>query len=176
VERPAEIVVRVSSGVPMTTVPDLVEIDERDARRELEAAGLDVQVSYEEADRVEPGAVLSQDPAAGASVAQGSEVALVVASEPEDSWKEVFTLGGDETARTPLLFVGERWRIAYAVEADGSDGVEVRVLQGRSTVDGFRAEGADEGRWDGPSGGGPVMVEVVPDGAAEYRLVIEELG
>jgi serine/threonine-protein kinase len=71
----------VSSGPARVTVPAVTGQTEESAIAELAAAGLRADVSQQESDR-EPGTVLSQDPGAGAKVARGATVAVVVAKAP----------------------------------------------------------------------------------------------
>jgi beta-lactam-binding protein with PASTA domain len=76
----AAIVVTTQGGVP---VPDVTGKTEADATRALEDAGLSVGDVGEAADPdVEPGTVLSQDPAAGEKVDEGSTVGLTLSSGP----------------------------------------------------------------------------------------------
>jgi len=83
-ERPGSAVtVLVSDGPPKVTVPELVGLSEAEARVSLDAEGLSVgAVTRREAPSAAVGAVLSQLPAAGASVHAGAAVALVVAKAP----------------------------------------------------------------------------------------------
>jgi beta-lactam-binding protein with PASTA domain len=70
----------VSSGAEKVTVPQVVGLDENNARSQLDGAGLKVKVS--EQDVVDPGQdgqVISQSPAAGQQVDRDSEVTIVVA-------------------------------------------------------------------------------------------------
>jgi serine/threonine-protein kinase len=69
----------VSTGPARVTVPDVIGLDERTARDELMAAGLEVEVVEEATDALEEdGVVLGQDPAGGASRAKGSVVTITV--------------------------------------------------------------------------------------------------
>jgi eukaryotic-like serine/threonine-protein kinase len=77
------VTVFVSEGPPKVAVPELVGLSEAEARTSLEAEGLSVgAVARREAPSAAVGAVLSQSPAAGASVRAGAAVALVVAKAP----------------------------------------------------------------------------------------------
>ena len=80
------------------TVPNLVGLEEIEARHALSDAGLelgDVERLTVEADAPEVGTVLSQVPSAGSEVDSGSEVSLVVAEGPEE------TTDGDEGEAPP---------------------------------------------------------------------------
>lgn len=94
VERPATVEVRVSSGVPMAVVPTLVDVEEGSALGQLEAAGLEGVVVYEDTDSAEPGTVVGQDPAPGTSVEQRTEVVLRVASPLRGGWDDFLRLLG----------------------------------------------------------------------------------
>jgi len=73
----------VSSGPCPVTVPDVVGQDQASAEAAIEGAGLIVgTVTTQCSDTVSAGRVISQDPAAGASVAPGTAVNLVVSTGP----------------------------------------------------------------------------------------------
>jgi len=73
------VLLTISNGPAQVSVPDVVGLDEESARRELEAAGFEVEVVDEPSEAVdEDGIVLDQDPAGGASVPKGSVVTLTV--------------------------------------------------------------------------------------------------
>jgi beta-lactam-binding protein with PASTA domain/predicted Ser/Thr protein kinase len=79
-QRTQPITIVVSSGAEKVTVPQVVGLDENNARSQLDGAGLKVKVS--EQDVVDPGQdgqVISQSPAAGQQVDRDSEVTIVVA-------------------------------------------------------------------------------------------------
>ena len=65
------------------TVPNVVGTDEDVARAQLGELGLEVDTSSTPSDQP-PGEVISQDPRAGTTVAEGDEVALTVSAGPED--------------------------------------------------------------------------------------------
>ena len=70
----------VSSGPAEVDVPDVTGLDEASARVELEAAGLEVQVTYEPTEDADAdGLVTRQSPSGGSTAADGSTVTLVVA-------------------------------------------------------------------------------------------------
>jgi eukaryotic-like serine/threonine-protein kinase len=67
----------------LVAVPNVVEMPEAEARQTLEDAGLVVDnVRRRATDRVEPGIVLEQNPAADRQVEPGSEVDLIVSAAP----------------------------------------------------------------------------------------------
>jgi eukaryotic-like serine/threonine-protein kinase len=74
----------VSRGKEKVSVPDVVGRPRDEAERTLQDAGLQASVKEEESEDADPGTVLRQDPAAGAALAKGKTVALVVAKAPAD--------------------------------------------------------------------------------------------
>ena len=74
----------VSRGREQVAVPGVEGETREEAERLLREAELEPSVSEREDADAEPGTVLEQDPGAGAEVAKGSTVALVVAQAPPD--------------------------------------------------------------------------------------------
>jgi serine/threonine-protein kinase len=74
----------VSRGKEKVQVPDVVGSSREDAERTLQDAGFQVSASEEESEDEDPGTVLRQDPAAGAQIAKGKTVSIVVAKAPAD--------------------------------------------------------------------------------------------
>ncbi len=72
-----------TDGTVLVTVPGVVGDRVQDARAELEEAGLAVDAERTPSDEEPKGIVLEQDPEEGAEVEEGSLVALVVSSGPE---------------------------------------------------------------------------------------------
>jgi serine/threonine-protein kinase len=83
-EQGSTVTLLVSSGPGTVQVPDVTNQSQSSAEAELQDAGLAIgSVSTEENDQLEPGTVISQNPAAGTEVDEGSAVNLVVAIEAE---------------------------------------------------------------------------------------------
>ncbi len=79
------VTVIVSSGPAQVSVPEVTGQSEGEARASLRAAGLRPgTVTHREVSGQAPGTVLSQSPAAGAAVASGTAVSLVVAKAPQE--------------------------------------------------------------------------------------------
>jgi beta-lactam-binding protein with PASTA domain len=79
------VTVLVSSGPAQVSVPEVTGQSEGEARASLRAADLRPgSVTHQEAPGQAPGTVLSQSPAAGAPVASGTAVSLVVAKAPQE--------------------------------------------------------------------------------------------
>lgn len=68
---------------PVATVPDVVGEDEEAAIDVVQGAGYEAEVEAVDAEDVEPGVVVEQDPAAGTEAPTGSLVTLHVAGEPD---------------------------------------------------------------------------------------------
>lgn len=81
VERGASITYWVSSGEPQSTVPDLTNMTQSEAEAALADAKLRLgTVTRRSSSSVAAGLVVSQDPPAGARIARGSAVNLVISS------------------------------------------------------------------------------------------------
>jgi beta-lactam-binding protein with PASTA domain len=80
------VTVLVSSGPAQVRVPDVTGQSEAEAKASLRAVGLEPgAVTKQESAGAEAGAVLSQSPAAGSSVATGESVSLVVVQAPRET-------------------------------------------------------------------------------------------
>jgi beta-lactam-binding protein with PASTA domain len=80
------VTVLVSSGPAQVRVPDVTGQSEAEAKASLRSVGLEPgAVTKQEVAGSEAGSVLSQSPAAGASVATGQSVSLVVAKAPRET-------------------------------------------------------------------------------------------
>ncbi len=72
----------VSKGIPQVAIPNVNNLDVVSATAQLTGAGLVVKQSQEASQKVDSGDVIRTDPAAGATVAKGSTVTIVVSSGP----------------------------------------------------------------------------------------------
>ncbi|MBR4759929.1 MAG: PASTA domain-containing protein [Lachnospiraceae bacterium] len=72
-----------------TLMPDVQYKSEEEATKTLEAAGLKVNISYEESETVEEGKVISQDVEADQVVKKEKEITLLVSKKPEVKKEEV---------------------------------------------------------------------------------------
>ena len=75
----------VSTGIILTPVPDVVNMDYREALLALDNAGFEVEVENSTSDMVSKDFVISTSPAVGEKISAGSTVYLVVSSGPEIS-------------------------------------------------------------------------------------------
>jgi eukaryotic-like serine/threonine-protein kinase len=81
VERESEVLIQVSTGKPQVTVPSVVGQGETDAVEELTRAGLDAQIVQVNSDQDE-GVVVGQQPKAGVTVVEGTQVRINVSKGP----------------------------------------------------------------------------------------------
>jgi beta-lactam-binding protein with PASTA domain/predicted Ser/Thr protein kinase len=83
VEEGSEVTISVSRGPPRVEVPDVINQSQGSAESEVQAAGLEMVVTGEEASSEIPeGNVIRQDPAPGERVPRGSDVGVVVSTGP----------------------------------------------------------------------------------------------
>ena len=75
----------VSTGIILTPVPDVVNMDYREALLTLDNAGFEVEVENSTSDMVSKDFVISTSPAVGEKLSAGSTVYLIVSSGPEIS-------------------------------------------------------------------------------------------
>ncbi|MDK6906267.1 protein kinase domain-containing protein [Actinotignum timonense] len=79
--RPGSTVELLIAGAALdSTVPDVADMAEAEARAALKKAGFQVQVRYREIRAAAPGTVLRQDPGPGISAAPGQKVTLIIAA------------------------------------------------------------------------------------------------
>ncbi len=78
-----EIELVVSTGIQMTTMPDMVNHEYREAKLSLEQLGFVVETETVASDTITEGYVVSTNPAADEQVAQGTTVTLFVSGGPE---------------------------------------------------------------------------------------------
>jgi serine/threonine-protein kinase len=81
----SKVYVVMSSGVKMITVPDVINLSQRNAEIELENIGLKVgPIEYINSD-IASGYVVKQEPSAFQDVPEGTEIRLYVSKGPEDT-------------------------------------------------------------------------------------------
>ena len=78
------VVLRVSVGPGLATVPDVVGDEEAAATAELQRADFEVDAQQEASNDVDEGVVIRQSPAGGSQAEVGSTVTIVVSSGPEN--------------------------------------------------------------------------------------------
>ena len=111
------VTLRVSSGTGNITVPDLSSSTAAEAKVILENSGLSISLTEGTSDTVPTGSVISQSPEAGAKVAPGSTVAVVISTGAGEGEKVAEgsipvpnIIGMTETqAKTALTASGLTW-------------------------------------------------------------------
>lgn len=85
VQKGSTVILSVSSGKEVTTVPDLRDLNTEDASRALAEVGLQLNTVVQEvaSDTVPEGLIVSQEPGAGSQVSVGSEVTITVSTGVE---------------------------------------------------------------------------------------------
>jgi eukaryotic-like serine/threonine-protein kinase len=125
-EKGRTVVLVVSSGPEQVDVPDVTGKSEDQARSDLQAAGLTVDVDEEETTDEDPGTVLRQDPGGGAQVDKGSSVTIVVAKEPPEVAVPDVIDQEEQAARDALTEAGFRVRVRREdVDTEDQDGIVV---------------------------------------------------
>jgi serine/threonine-protein kinase len=82
-DKGSTVVVVISSGRQRIAVPKVTDLSEADARSQLDALGFQVATTPKESTDKDPGTVLAQTPAAGATLPKGGKVTLTIAKEPK---------------------------------------------------------------------------------------------
>jgi serine/threonine-protein kinase len=115
VRRPARVTIMIASGYPRAVVPNVLQTKLATAETQLRAKHLAFRIEYRLAPRASAGQVLSQWPAAGASVYQGTRVRLTVARTLH--WVKVFADSGSGGYQSEAFTVPKRWRIRFRLAA-----------------------------------------------------------
>ena len=108
----------VSRGKEKVAVPDLVGATRDDAAQQLRDAGLKAAFTERESADEDPGTVLEQDPAAGAQVAKGGTVNLVVAKAPAEVEVPDMTEDTEDEARAKLEEAGFKVKVEQGPAPD----------------------------------------------------------
>ena len=112
-------------------VPAVKSLSRAEAVDRLVSLGLEPEITSAESDEFAPGTVLTQDPAPGASVRDGSPVTLVVAAAPVDVGRPVdLTFAKSQTTVT----------ITWVRPADGSDVREYEIWRDGELIGTRRAD------------------------------------
>ncbi len=105
-DKGANVTLTVSRGVAQVTVPNVINLSEGEARRQIEGAGFVVSVDNAPSATIANGTVISQDPGANRKADKGSKVTIVVSSGPPTT--QIPTVAGqtEDDARTNLEDLG----------------------------------------------------------------------
>jgi eukaryotic-like serine/threonine-protein kinase len=124
----------VSRGKEKVAVPNVVGRPRDEAERTLQDAGLQASVKEEESQDADPGTVLRQDPAAGAELAKGKTVALVVAKAPADVPVPGVIDASEDEAVATLKDAGFKVKVQDSpVQTPDEDGIVVEQDPGADT-------------------------------------------
>ena len=117
----------VSSGVVLTPVPDVVNLDYREATLELQKAGLNVEIENTTSDTVNKDYVISTSPSANEKISAGSTVYLIVSSGTEISHITMPNLIGltEDAARAKIENAGLSYGGAETVISDYDAGTVI---------------------------------------------------
>jgi eukaryotic-like serine/threonine-protein kinase len=123
-ERRSRITVFLSTGPAQVAVPGVVGKDKDAAISQLEAAGLQVDVTTRETADASADTVLAQNPGEGAQVAKGSTVTLTVAKPPPGTTVPAVTGSTQDEAKATLRGAGLRVAVdTVEVSDESQDGL-----------------------------------------------------
>ena len=122
-----EVNLTVSSGVVLTPVPDVVNMDYREATLALENAGLTVEIENSMSDTVSKDYVISTSPAANEEISAGSTVYVIVSSGTEKSYITMPNLIGltEDAARIKIENAGLSYGGAETVSSEYDAGTVI---------------------------------------------------
>lgn len=89
-----EVDLTVNAGVSLTSVPDVLNTDYRDAMRNLRAAGFNVEIENAASDSYTKDYVIATSPMAGEQLSSGSTVYITVSAGPEIQYVSMPNLVG----------------------------------------------------------------------------------
>lgn len=89
-----EVDLTVNAGVSLTSVPDVLNTDYRDAMRNLRAAGFNVEIENAASDSYTKDYVIATSPVAGEQLSSGSTVYITVSAGPEIQYVSMSNLVG----------------------------------------------------------------------------------
>lgn len=89
-----EVDLTVNAGVSLTSVPDVLNTDYRDAMRDLRAAGFNVEIENAASDSYTKDYVIATSPVAGEQLSSGSTVYITVSAGPEIQYVSMPNLVG----------------------------------------------------------------------------------
>lgn len=117
----------VSSGVVLTPVPDVLNMDYREATLTLQQAGLNVEVETATSDTVNKDFVISTSPAANEQISAGSTVYVIVSSGTEIEYITMPNLIGitEEAARAKIENAGLSYGGAETVSSEHDAGTVI---------------------------------------------------
>jgi len=154
--------------VPETTlveVPDVRKMNQADATKELQDAGLVVSVTRQPSQSVDKGLVISQSPAAGQQVPPGTNVGVVISDGPEVKNVDVPDVVGMKRADAQQALIDAGLKVVIAESSSDSVAKDVVINQ---------LPGAGESVAPGTTVG--IVVSTGPAPAAEEVQVPDVVG
>lgn len=117
----------VSSGVVLTPVPDVVNMDYREATLELQKAGLNVEIETDTSDTVEKDYVISTSPSANEQISAGSTVYVIVSSGAKVEYISMPNLIGltEDAARAKIENAGLSYGGAETINSEYDAGTVI---------------------------------------------------
>lgn len=117
----------VSSGVVLTPVPDVVNMDYREATLALQNAGLAVEIENTTSDTISKDFVISTSPSANEKISAGSTVYVIVSSGTETRYLSMPNLIGltEDAARIKLENAGLSYGGAETVSSEYDAGTVI---------------------------------------------------
>jgi serine/threonine-protein kinase len=114
VRKGADVVLRISSGLPLVGVPTVSGLSLHEAERQLQAQGLHIKFRHDYSDSVRKGLIIDQNPLAGQQILFGSEVTVTVSDgrQPVD----VPNVVGQSSADAQSVLVAQKFKVKEAKE------------------------------------------------------------
>jgi eukaryotic-like serine/threonine-protein kinase len=131
------VVLRVSKGKQVATVPDVLDQTESSARSELQAAGFEVQAVQAPSDSTPEGFVSAQSPDPGTEVPKGSTVTITVSTGPSSATIPNVVGEQREAAQDDLKNAGFKVKVE---NVQVSDPLQDNVVQDQNPDGGSQAE------------------------------------
>ncbi len=123
VRKGTDVVLSVSAGLPLRTVPAVTNKGLEEARAALEADGLAVDVRHEYSDTIRRGQVIDQNPSAGQRIQFGSKVTVTVSDGRQPI--EVPNVVGKPSADAQSVLVAQKFDVTtdreYSASVDAGD-------------------------------------------------------
>ncbi|MCZ7587984.1 MAG: PASTA domain-containing protein [Gaiella sp.] len=174
-ERPARIVLVVSTGPPKRPVPSLDGLDADAAAGALREAGFSPVVDERPDGAVAPGTVIDVSPAPGTRMPLGSTVTVAVAREPR--WEAITRLQGTEDASPRSVEVPAGARLVLRTVDTSPLGLWGGKVAVELSDDGEGSAEVDAGQSivlaDASDGGRTIAVAVDVHGSAHWTLAVE---
>jgi eukaryotic-like serine/threonine-protein kinase len=114
VRKGSDVVLRLSSGLPLVSVPTVSGQRLEDAGKQLQALGLRVKVRHAYSDTIRKGLIIDQNPLSGQQILFGSEVTVTVSDgrQPVDVPKVV----GQSSADAQSVLVAQQFKVRVTKE------------------------------------------------------------